>query len=647
MHSVATPAAPGDLLLGPTAAAEFLCVDTETNGRAGELCELTEVGAVLVGGGELHERFESLVRVERPLSRGIERFTGITQAMVDDAPPPADVLAQLGELLDGRVLVAHNASFDRRVLAQAFERAGLDWPDPPSLCTVSLSRRFAPLARQRGLAPLAESLGIEVAAVHRALVDAETCARVFCALFPKLCATAGTLADAVATCAPQRRRKRSPDRTRSRRARVPKEERPDLSKLPRDPGVYVFRDERGRPLYVGKSVSLRTRARAHFCAPAGWTERAEVVDYTPTCSELGALVLENRLIKRWRPPGNAKLKRADGYVYIRARLDIAYPVLEVAPEPASGRAFNVGPVRGRAAAEELVDQLQSLFGLRHCGRSLPRRWHASAYGQMGRCLSPCLGDLDPNLYRRRLEEALAPFSGEGDGGDGLLDWIDEQMRAAAEARRYERAAVLLRRRERLEGLIARLSGLLEATHAHSRLVLARHPTKERFDAFWIVAGRVADWGALPPPDDLVSRTERALERRPAGRAPAVVAPEEVDEIRIVQSWVAANDPPILPLGARPPSRAELDAFVASAPFASPAPGAQKTANAKGGNDMGLMDKVTGRAKQAAGDLADDASMRREGKQEERKGDAKDELARSQEKADAKADEVADLERKTS
>jgi uncharacterized protein YjbJ (UPF0337 family) len=62
--------------------------------------------------------------------------------------------------------------------------------------------------------------------------------------------------------------------------------------------------------------------------------------------------------------------------------------------------------------------------------------------------------------------------------------------------------------------------------------------------------------------------------------------------------------------------------------------------------MGLMDKVTGRAKKAAGDLADDASLRREGKQEERKGDAKDELARTQERADAKADEVANLERKT-
>ena len=78
---------PMDLLDTPIASAELLCVDTETNGRGGDLCEMTEVGAVLVGGGELHDRWESLVRVEMPLSRGIERFTGITQAMVDGAPP--------------------------------------------------------------------------------------------------------------------------------------------------------------------------------------------------------------------------------------------------------------------------------------------------------------------------------------------------------------------------------------------------------------------------------------------------------------------------------------------------------------------------------------------------------------------------------
>src|SRR5947199_10715665 len=115
-----------DTLSVPVATAEFVALDVETNGRAGVLCEMTEVGAVLVGGGELHERFESLVRVERPLSRGIERFTGITQAMVDAAPPPDEVLPRLGDMLKNRVLVAHSASFDRRVLQQAFERCGLD-----------------------------------------------------------------------------------------------------------------------------------------------------------------------------------------------------------------------------------------------------------------------------------------------------------------------------------------------------------------------------------------------------------------------------------------------------------------------------------------------------------------------------------------
>src|SRR5215217_2755012 len=68
----------------PFATAEFLVVDTETNGLGGERCELTEVGAVLVGGGELHDRWETLVPVRAPLSRGIQRFTQITQAMVDE-----------------------------------------------------------------------------------------------------------------------------------------------------------------------------------------------------------------------------------------------------------------------------------------------------------------------------------------------------------------------------------------------------------------------------------------------------------------------------------------------------------------------------------------------------------------------------------
>src|ERR671911_139224 len=438
----------------PLATAEFLALDTETNGLARDQCELTEVGAVLVGGGELHDRWSSLVGVSEPLGRGIQRFTGITQAMVDEAPPPESVLPELAAQLRGRILVAHSARFDVGVLRQAFERARLEWPDPPVMWTVALARRFAPRRRRRGLASLADALGIEVGETHRALPDAETCARVLCALLPRLHAAAFTIGDALTAVRPKHgagRRRRAPG------AKRPRDERPDLSKLPKDPGVYIFRDADGHPLYVGKSVCLRTRARAHFTTPAEWTGEAEHVDYQATQSELGALLLEDRLIKALRPPGNKRGKRSpDGYVYLRCRLDIAFPILEVALAPAVGHAVTVGPVRGRASAAELVEQLNSLFGLRHCGRRLPRREHPSAYGQMGRCLSPCLGDLDPNLYRERLDAALRLFVDRRDGGGALLTHLDGQLRAAVQERLYERAAWLERRRARLDALLKRL-----------------------------------------------------------------------------------------------------------------------------------------------------------------------------------------------
>jgi DNA polymerase-3 subunit epsilon len=554
-----------ELLEQPIATAEFLVVDTETNGLGGDACEMTEVGAVLVGGGELHDRWDSLVRTIAPLRRGIQRFTGITQAMVDDAPAGEDVLPELAVRLNGRVLVAHNAPFDRRVLRQAFERAALDWPNPPVLCTAALARALLPLQRVRRLGALADALGIDVKLAHRALADAETCARVLCGLFPRLCANAVTIAEALALVKPRRPR-RTP---RARRHTEALTDRPDLDfgELPRDPGVYLFRDQTGRTLYVGKSISIRSRARAHFApstAPAEWTPHASIVDYRPTQSELGALVLENRLIKELRPPGNIRLtRRDDRLVYIRCRLDIPFPILEVAPEPAAGHAVTIGPLRGRRLAVELVEQLDSLFGLRHCGRRLPRREHPSAYGQMGRCLSPCLGDLDPNLYRSRLDGALKQFvSPESDRS--LVDHVERQMRDAAAEQLYERAGSLRRRARRLQVILDRLGGVLEATHARPRLIVASHPSDPgRLDGFWLIAGRLLDWGPVAPElSELERRTAAALKRGGrVGELGAHVPPDEVDEVRLIGAYLASHpETPQLVLEPTPGAGA-LEAFL--------------------------------------------------------------------------------------
>lgn len=584
-----TPSAPGRikrrpmhaLLNAPLRSAEFLAVDTETNGLGGSDCELTEVGCVLVGGGECHEEWESLVAVRNALRPGIQRFTGITQAMVDCAPAPEEALCELAQRMEGRVLVAHSAGFDRRVLQQAFARAGIAWPDPPVLCTIALARRLAPLQRRRGLAVLAEALGIEPEGAHRALVDARTCAQVFCAMFAKLCANAATVGEAVEVFGSRRpARPREPGRVR--RARRGGGDRGaaalaagalhiDFKALPTGPGVYVFRDAGGRILYIGKSVSVRQRARSHFAAgaeAAPWTAQAASVDHRSTRSELGALLLEHRMIRAERPPGNVALKRYDDrLVYLRCRLDIAYPVLEVAPAPAAGHAISIGPLRGRSAAAELVEHLNSLYGLRRCGRALKRRTHPSAYGQMGRCLSPCLGDLDPNLYRRRLDEALEPFVGTGDGAARLLAGLEARMREAAAEQQFERAAVLRRRLNRVRALIDRMAGALRAVHTAPRLVVAAHPRAEGVDALWIVGGRVLEWAELSGDEAAQALAERSAQARShtsRSSLAAALSPDEAVELRIVEGWLASHpETPVIPLD-RKPRRDRLERALARA-----------------------------------------------------------------------------------
>ena len=281
-------------------------------------------------------------------------------------------------------------------------------------------------------------------------------------------------------------------------------------------------------------MDIRARAKAHFrpsSPDTGWIAQAETVDWEQTNSELGALLTR-------APADQASCARratsasstTTSWVYLRCRLDIAYPILEVAPEPAPGLAVNVGPLRGRFAAAELVEQLNSLFALRHCGRGMTRREHPSAYGQMGRCLSPCLGDLDPNAYRRRLDEALALFTGDGDGGAGAAG---PPRRARCARRRpqerFERAGWLRRRRVRLAELLERLGGAVAATHARPRLVLAAHPEVARFDALWLVGGRVADWAPLSDPAEVWARTQRALRGGDGRGATACATPDEVGD----------------------------------------------------------------------------------------------------------------------
>ena len=209
------------------------------------------------------------------------------------------------------MLVAHNAGVrPPRAAPGVRARGARRGPSPPALCTVALARRFAPArapAAARSRSP--SRSGSTSTSTHRALADAETCARVFCALFGRLCANATTVARrARARCAPRRPRApaRGATRTAARRACAARAGgSPTSAGLPDDPGVYVVPQRRGPGALrrqVGRAAHARAGAlRARRPPRARGPRRPRSSTTRPTSSELGALVLESRLIKRAAP----------------------------------------------------------------------------------------------------------------------------------------------------------------------------------------------------------------------------------------------------------------------------------------------------------------------------------------------------------
>ncbi len=173
---------------------------------------------------------------------------------------------------------------------------------------------------------------------------------------------------------------------------------------------------------------------------------------------------------------------------------------------------------------------------------------------MGRCLSPCLGDLDPNLYRRRLDDALA-LLGRRDPRRAIVAHVDGLVQSAAAEQRFERAAWLRRRRERLAVLLRRAGPGLAVTPGRPLLVLADSPDGDAWEAFWLVGGRVADWGAMPGVEGLAVRTAAALS---GGAAP--LHPREIAQARVAAAWVVSNEPHALELEPAPDA-ARIEHFV--------------------------------------------------------------------------------------
>jgi DNA polymerase-3 subunit epsilon len=486
-----------DELGAPLRDVVFVVVDLETTGTSPDGDAITEIGAVKVRAGEVLGEFQTLVRPSGAIPPFIQVLTGITDAMVADAPRIEAALPAFLEFARGAVLVAHNAPFDVGFLKAAAARHGIDWPRPGVVDTARLARRVltrdeAPNCR---LATLARLFRATTQPVHRALADARATVDVLHGLLERVGNEGVHSLDELETYS-------------SRVSPAVRRKRHLAEGLPSAPGVYLFLDADGRVLYIGTSRDLRSRVRSYFTASESRTRMAEMVrlaervQVVPCATALEAEVRELRLIAEHKPRYNRRSRFPERSMWVALTAE-PFPRLSVVREVRDDGGAYLGPFGSRRSALDAVAALHEALPLRQCTPRLPAapgprsaRRACALYG-MGRCGAPCEGLEDVATYAAHVEAARAGITADARGVQRSLE--DRIAKLAAEER-YEEAA---EHRDRLAawGRAAARGQRLAALARLAELVAAR-----RDGAGWEIAvvrhGRLAAAGASPAGADL-------------------------------------------------------------------------------------------------------------------------------------------------
>ncbi|MFE0147484.1 DEDD exonuclease domain-containing protein [Nonomuraea sp. NPDC059007] len=477
-----------DELGTPLSEVTFVVFDLETTGGSPAEHAITEIGAVKVKAGEVLGEFSTLVDPGGPIPPFISVLTGITDAMVVAAPRIESVLPSFLEFVSGAVLVAHNAGFDTRFIKAACAALGYPPPLNPVVDTVDLARRVltrdeVPNAK---LGTLARFFRSPTEPCHRALQDARATVDVLHGLIGR----AGSFQ--VHTLEELKSFVRAPTPEQQRKRHL-------AESVPHAPGVYLFEDERGEVLYIGKSNNLRNRVRSYFTASETRPRVremigiAERVRHVVCATALEAEVRELRLIGGAKPRYNRRSRFPEKVVWLKLTQE-PFPRLSIVREVRDDDAAYLGPFSSTRAADDARTALHEAVPLRQCTQRLTAstRVAACALHEMGRCGAPCAGHESPADYSLHTEAARRAM--QHDAG-AVYTAVSARMERLSVEQRYEEASV---DRDRLATFIraaARMQRLAALTGI-PQMVAASPAFDGGWDIHVIRYGRLAAAGVM-------------------------------------------------------------------------------------------------------------------------------------------------------
>ena len=469
------------------AATTFVVLDLETTGGSPGLNAITEIGAQKVCGGKLIGEYQTLINPGVPIPPFITVLTGITEAMLLPAPTIQEAFPQFLEFLgspEENVLVAHNAQFDIGFLKAAAEQLGYTWPKFQVLDTVKIARHTLNRDEVRNfkLSTLAEFFKTETTPNHRALDDVRATVSVLHGLIERMGSFGIFTLEELKEFS-----------NRITKAQAAKKHL--AANIPASPGVYIFKDAKGDPLYVGTSKNLKSRVRTYFTAAETRKRIREMISITEsieciiTPTALEAQVRELRLIQGAQPRYNRRSRFPQRIAWLKLT-DENFPRLIISKGAPIDPSGTIGPISGGAAIEETLSAIHDFLPLRQCKQKITDKSIKTAAPcilfEINKCAAPCIGAQSVSSYseitakyRNLLEVDFREFHERSTLNMAELS-LEEKFEEAIEVRnKYSHLVRAASRIERLHS-IAKLP----------ELVLAK-PNGQHWEFVSIKYGRLA------------------------------------------------------------------------------------------------------------------------------------------------------------
>lgn len=370
----------------------YAILDIETTGGQFNEEGITEIAIYKFDGREVVDQFISLVNPEKEIQPFVVKLTGINNAMLRSAPKFYEVAKRIIEITQDCILVAHNTSFDYRILRTEFTRLGYDFIRP-TLCTVELSKKLIPGMDSYSLGRLVRALGIPVTDRHRASGDAIATVKLFKLLLSKDVEKEILIS--------------------SIKAEIKSGLTPKLldivESLPNKTGIYYIHNEKGNLIYIGKSKNIKKRVNQHFTGKTNKCKKIQLevfaVTYEETGSELIALLKESEEIKINKPIYNrAQRKSIFQWALYEVLNDEGYLSLQL--QKADGRKKEITAFTSVQEGKNALFKITEKYNLCQKINGLYESKNSCFQYKIKECNGACIQKESPEEYNQRVEDFI-------------------------------------------------------------------------------------------------------------------------------------------------------------------------------------------------------------------------------------------------